>query len=68
MNAEISERARLIGFGMQIPELLALRKFFSGRCHAHSDAHTDAHIPPKVGVDPTKSLTPTNRTKNFKKS
>jgi len=35
MNAEISEtiRARLLGFGMPIPEL----------CHAHSNAHK----PPK---------------------
>jgi len=36
MNAEISEtiRARLLGFGMQIPELLTQRKL----CHAHSNA------------------------------
>jgi len=40
-NAEISEtiRAMLLGFGMQIPELLAQRKFVSPGCHAHSNAH-----------------------------
>jgi len=46
MNAEISEtiRARLLGFGMQIPELLAQRKFVSAACHAYSNAHK----PPKT--------------------
>jgi len=36
MNAEISEtiRARLLGLGMQIPELLTQRKFVSAACHA----------------------------------
>jgi len=40
MNAEISEtiRARLLGFGMQIPELLTQRKFVSAVNHAHSNA------------------------------
>jgi len=34
MNAEISEtiRARLLGFGMQIPELLTQRKLVSAGC------------------------------------
>jgi len=46
MNAEISEtiRARLLGFGMQISELLAQRKFVSAGCHVHSNAHK----PPKT--------------------
>jgi len=50
MNAEISEtiKARLLGFGMQIPELFAQRKFVSAGSHAHS---TD-HIPPNA-VAPT---------------
>jgi len=50
MNAEISEtiRARLLGYGMQIPELLTQRKFDSPACHAHSNAHK----PPKI-VAPT---------------
>jgi len=50
MNAEISEtvRARLLRFGMQIPELLTQRKFVSAMCHAHSNAHK----PPKT-VAPT---------------
>jgi len=41
MNAEILEtiRSRLLGFGMQIPELLTQRKFVSAACHAHSNAH-----------------------------
>jgi len=41
MNAEISEtiRARLLRFGVQIPELLTQRKFVSAECHAHSNAH-----------------------------
>jgi len=41
MNAEISEniRARLLGFGVQIPELLTQGKFVSAGCHAHSNAH-----------------------------
>jgi len=47
MNAVISEtiRARLLGFGMQTPKLLAQRKFVSVRYHAHSYAHK----PPKTG-------------------
>jgi len=50
MNAEISEtiRARLLRFGVQIPELLTQRKFVSAICHAHSNAHK----PPKT-VAPT---------------
>jgi len=46
MNAEISETigARLLGFGVQIPELLTQRKFVSTECHAHSNAHK----PPKT--------------------
>jgi len=62
MNAEISEaiRARLLGLNMQIPELLAQRKFVSARFHAHSNAHkppktetptvshSNAHKPPKT--------------------
>jgi len=45
MNAVISEtkRARVLGFAMQIPELLAQRKFVSAGCHAQSNAHK----PPK---------------------
>jgi len=44
MNAEISEtiRARLFGFAMQIPELLAQRVFVSGGCHAHKAPKTVA--------------------------
>jgi len=36
MNAEISETmgARLLRFGVQIPELLTQRKFVSAQCHA----------------------------------
>jgi len=50
MNAEISETmgARLLRFGVQIPELLTQRKFVSVECHAHSNAHK----PPKT-VAPT---------------
>jgi len=50
MNAEISEliRARLLRFGLQIPELLTQRKFVSAMCHAHSNAYK----PPKT-VAPT---------------
>jgi len=50
MNAEISEtmRARLLRFGVQIPELLTQRKFVSVECHDHSNAHK----PPK-SVAPT---------------
>jgi len=50
MNAEISEtiRARLLRFGVQIPELLTQRKFVSAECHTHSNAHK----PPKL-VAPT---------------
>jgi len=50
MNAEILEtiRARLLRFGVQIPELLTQRKFVSAMCHAHSNAHK----PPKT-VAPT---------------
>jgi len=38
MNAEISEtiRARLLGLGMEIPELLSQGKFVSAGCHADS--------------------------------
>jgi len=41
MNAKTSGtiKARLFGLGMQIPELLAQRKFDSAGCHAHSYAH-----------------------------
>jgi len=40
MNAEISEtiRARVLGFGMQMSELLVQRKFVSAWGHAHSNA------------------------------
>jgi len=50
MNAEISEtiQATILGLGMQIPEIPAQRKFFSAKCHAHSNAHK----PPKA-VAPT---------------
>jgi len=50
MNAEISETimARLLRFGMQIPEILTQRKFVSAECHAHPNAHK----PPKT-VAPT---------------
>jgi len=50
MNAETSETmgARLLRFGVQIPELLTQRKFVSVECHAHSNAHK----PPKT-VAPT---------------
>jgi len=50
MNTEISEtiRGRLLGFGMQIPELLAQRKSISAGYHAYSNAHE----PPKT-VAPT---------------
>jgi len=50
MNAEISETmgARLLRFGVQIPELLTQRKFVSAQCHAHSNAHK-----------PLKTVTPT---------
>jgi len=50
MNAEISETmgARLLRFGVQIPELLTQCKFVSAQCHAHSNAHK----PPKT-VAPT---------------
>jgi len=50
MNAEISETmgARLLRFGVQIPEHLTQRKFVSADCHAHSNAHK----PPKT-VAPT---------------
>jgi len=48
INSEISEtlRARLLGFGMQIPELLAQRKFTSAGCHSHFNALK----PPKTVV------------------
>jgi len=41
MNAEITETkgARLLRFGVQIPELLTQRKFVSAERHAHSNAH-----------------------------
>jgi len=41
MNSEISEtiRARLLRFGIQIPGLLARRKFVSAECHAHFNSH-----------------------------
>jgi len=40
MNAEIPEaiRAKLLGFGMQIPELFTQRKFVLAACHTHFDA------------------------------
>jgi len=43
--AMISEtvKAGLLGFDMQIPELVAQRKFVSAACRAHSNAHK----PPK---------------------
>jgi len=31
--------ARLLRFGVQIPELLTQRKFVSAECHAHCNAH-----------------------------
>jgi len=50
MNAEISVTmgARLLRFGVQIPELLTQRKFVLAMCHSHSNAHK----PPKT-VAPT---------------
>jgi len=50
MNAVISEtiRARILRFGVQIPELHTQRKFVSAMFHAHSYAHK----PPKT-VAPT---------------
>jgi len=38
MKAEISETVgvRLLGFGMQIPELLTQRKIISAACYAHN--------------------------------
>jgi len=49
MNAEIPEaiRAKLLGFGMQIPELFTQRKFVLAACHTYYNAHK----PPKT-VDP----------------
>jgi len=55
--------ARLLRFGVQIPELLTQRKFVSVERHAHSNAHK----PPKtvaptvlmleyLSIDPKKSL------------
>jgi len=46
MNAEISKTmgARLLRFGLQIPELLTQRKFVSAEYHALSNAHK----PPKT--------------------
>jgi len=48
MNAEISEtiRARLLRFGVKIPELLTQRKFVSAECHKppKAVAPTDARI------------------------
>jgi len=40
--------ARLLRFGVQIPELHTQSKFLSEECHAHSNAHK----PPKT-VGPT---------------
>jgi len=50
MNAKISEtrRARLLQYGMQIPELLTQRRFVLAECHAHSNAHK-----PRKTVAPT---------------
>jgi len=50
MNVEISEtiRARPLGFGVQSPELLELRKLVSACCHAHFNSRK----PPKA-VAPT---------------
>jgi len=50
MNAEILEtiQAKILGLGMQIPEIPAQRKFVKAECHAHSNAHK----PPKT-VAPT---------------
>jgi len=51
MNAEISEtiRARLLGIGMQIPEIPAQSKFISPACHAHSKADKPHKtVPPTV--------------------
>jgi len=69
MNAEISEtrRPRVLGFGMQIPELLMQHKFLSAGCHAHSNAHK----PPKTAAPSvlkfaTLNLTPTNRPQTSK--
>jgi len=41
MNAEISKTisTSLLGFGMQIPELLVQRNFVSGGDHAYFNAH-----------------------------
>jgi len=50
MNAEISETIRptILGLGMQIPEILAQRKFVSVGSHAHSNSHK----PPKTVAPP----------------
>jgi len=50
LESEISEtmRARLLRFGVHIPELLTQRKFVSAMCHAHSYAHK-----PPITVAPT---------------
>jgi len=52
IKAEISEtvKARLLGLGMQIPELLTQRKFVSAECHAHFNAQTVAPVAPKIFV------------------
>jgi len=44
MNAEISETmgAKLLRFGVQIPELLSQRKFVSAERHAHKPPKTVA--------------------------
>jgi len=39
MNVEISERARMLGFGMKILGFPAQSKFVSSGCHTHSNAH-----------------------------
>jgi len=40
MNALILEttKARYLGLGMQIPEIITQRKFISAMCHAYSNA------------------------------
>jgi len=48
MNAEISEtiKARLLGFGMQIPELLTQRKFVlaAAQTAQNCDSYIDATV------------------------
>jgi len=76
MNAKISEtiRARVLGLGMQIPELLAQRKFAlvparvhaAGRgawllpYHAQANEGKGLHYLPLVPGDPALRISPVN--------